>query len=65
MEIITDTVTSGARMAGNYAATKLHKRSLSTPSRTLRSAAEHLPSVDRQRLRTEKYLALSIIIPFK
>jgi hypothetical protein len=65
MEILPDTASSGAHIASNHAITQLQRISHPIISRTLRSASEHLPTVDRQRLRTEKYMALSIIIPFK
>ncbi|EDU46390.1 chitin synthase [Pyrenophora tritici-repentis] len=64
MDII-DTASSGAHIAGELKNTpvNLRKRPLGIPSRTLRSALEHLPSVNLRRLRIEKHVALSILIP--
>ncbi|KAL1801427.1 hypothetical protein ACET3X_001769 [Alternaria dauci] len=64
MEIL-ETPSSGAHFAGNIKNTpsKLRKRSFLFSSRTLSSAIEHLPTVDARRLRIEKYVLLSVLIP--
>ncbi|RYN41491.1 hypothetical protein AA0113_g1652 [Alternaria arborescens] len=64
MEIL-ETTSSGAHIAGNIKSTpnNLRKRSFFFSSRILSSAIEHLPTVDARRLRLEKYVVLSILIP--
>ncbi|RMZ67133.1 chitin synthase [Pyrenophora seminiperda CCB06] len=64
MDII-DTASSGVHIAGELTNTpmNLRKRPLGVPSRTLRSALEHLPSVNLRRLKIEKYVALAFLVP--
>jgi chitin synthase len=66
MELL-DTANSGSHLAGSHAtvAGKPEMGSLRIPSRALRNVIEHLPTVDRQRLRIEKYMVLSVLIPLK
>ncbi|KAG9187401.1 chitin synthase [Alternaria panax] len=64
MEIL-DAASSGVQIAGDIKNTpnNLRKRSFSFSSRTLSSAIEHLPTVDARRLKIEKYVVLSLLIP--
>jgi chitin synthase len=64
---VLDTTTSGAQIAGNHHNTPANsrKRSFFFSSRILSTAIEHLPTVDAQRLRTEKYVVLACLIPLK
>ncbi|KAH7553074.1 glycosyltransferase family 2 protein [Bipolaris maydis] len=55
-------------MAGNAAILNdildyLRKRSFPLSTKTLRSAIEHLPSVNTRRLRTQKYIVYAVLIP--
>ncbi|XP_014552241.1 glycosyltransferase family 2 protein [Bipolaris victoriae FI3] len=47
----------------NHMPDYIRKRSFPLSSKTLRSAIEHLPSVNTRRLRTQKYIAYAILIP--
>lgn len=44
---------------------KSRKGTIAISTRKLRSAIEHLPSVNTQRLRVEKFAVLAIMIPLK
>ncbi|KAI4656862.1 uncharacterized protein J4E78_006753 [Alternaria triticimaculans] len=56
---VLNTASSGAQIAGN-----LKKRSRFFSSKVLSSAIEHLPDVNTDRLRIEKYVIWAILIPF-
>jgi chitin synthase len=64
---IIDTTNSGALITGNLnnKPNDFRKRSFPLSSRTLRAAIEHLPFVDARRMKIEKYVFLSIMLPLK
>jgi len=62
MELLDRTQLAGSHTTS---ANKPEMGSLRMPSRALRNVIEHLPTVDRQRLKIEKYMVLSMLIPLK
>jgi hypothetical protein len=66
MDII-DTTNSDALITGNLnnKPNGFRKNSFSLAPRTLRAAIEHLPFVDARRMKIEKYIFLSFMLPLK